>query len=108
MNNTPAWLRKYWDEHPVKRCDRAKDGGCDGRLTKEHAWIYAGKQIQEVWAVIDLCWHHHLGTGLNKNKNQLISLRKATEEDLAKYPKKDWNFERRRLEYIEKLEKQEL
>lgn len=99
MNNTPAWLRKYWDEHPAKQCERWKEGNCSGRLTKEHAWIYKSRQIQEVWACIDLCWYHHLGEGLDKRKNQLISLNKATDEDLLKYPRKDWVGERRKLEY---------
>lgn len=97
MNNTPAWLREYWNKNPAKKCERSETGMCSGRLTKEHAWIYAGRQIQEIWAVIDLCWYHHLGEGLDKQENQRISLRKATEEDLSKYPKKDWNYERKWL-----------
>lgn len=97
MNNTPSWLRKYWDEHPVKKCDRSEEGDCSGRLTKEHAWIYAGKQIQEVWAVADICWYHHLGEGMDKNEHQRITLLRATDEDLAKYPKKDWAYEKRKL-----------
>lgn len=72
------------------KCARAKEGGCDGRITWEHAFIYAGKQINEKWAIIPLCRYHHLGDGLDKRKNQLIALQRATPEDLAKYPKTDW------------------
>lgn len=90
MNNTPQWIKAYWDKNPAKYCERVSEGVCSGRLTKEHAFIYAGKQIQELWAVIDLCWYHHLGAGMNKNINEKIALSKATDEDLAKYPKKDW------------------
>jgi len=75
---------------PKPQCARIKDGGCGGRMTKEHALIYAGKQIQEEWAIIDLCWNHHLGKNLDKRKNEWLALQKATDEDLAKYPKKDW------------------
>ena len=78
-------------------CARIMDGGCSGRITFEHAFIYAGQQIQEVWAIIPLCWWHHLGAGLDKRKNQLISLLRATAADLAKYPNKNWTEELRRL-----------
>lgn len=72
------------------KCARAKEGGCDGRITWEHAYVYAGKQINEKWAIVPLCWYHHLGAGLDKRKNQLLALQRATPEDLAKYPKMDW------------------
>lgn len=107
MNNTPKWLRDYWDKNPATKCERWKEGTCKGRLTKEHAWIYGGKQIQEIWACLDLCWEHHLGEGLNKKLNQLIALNRATPQDLAKYPNRDWVKERRRLEYDLKQELKE-
>lgn len=77
----------------------AREGSdCKGRITWEHAWIYAGRQINEKWAIIPLCVFHHLGLGLNKKMNQALSLERATEEDLSKYPKKDWDNERLWLE----------
>lgn len=80
----------------MKRCAR-RNGECDGRITWEHAWQYGGQQINEPWAIIPLCVYHHLGEGLDKHENQRISLRRATPEDLAKYPKKDWEYEKRYL-----------
>lgn len=93
MNNMPPNLRKELSKDPYYlRCAReGKD--CSGRVTWEHAWIYGGKQIQEKWAIIPLCWFHHLGAGMVKWINQLLSLIRATPEDLAKYPKKDWKQE---------------
>ena len=35
------------------RCARS-NGSCEGRITWEHAFIYAGKQIQEKWSIIPL------------------------------------------------------
>lgn len=81
-----------------KTCAR-KGSDCQGRITWEHSWLYAGQQINEKWAIIPLCVYHHLGEGLNKPLNQLIALDRATPEDLAKYPNKDWSAERRKLEY---------
>lgn len=73
-----------------QRCARFKEGTCDGRITWEHCWIYGGRQINEVWAIIPLCWYHHLGKGLDKQKNRYLSLKRASVQDLLKYPKKAW------------------
>ena|SRR3990167_1382995 len=90
MNNTPQKLKKHWQENPAIRCERWQEGNCSGRLTKEHCFIYAGKQIQEDWAIIDLCWFHHLGEGMNKQINEFISIMRATPKDFEKFPRKDW------------------
>lgn len=69
---------------------------CRGRLTLEHAFIHAGKQINEKWAIIAICaWSHDVdqyqdGGNLDKEKNQYIALVRATVEELEKYPKTDW------------------
>lgn len=34
-------------------------GECQGRITREHALIFAGKKIQERWAIIPACAAHH-------------------------------------------------
>ncbi len=76
-------------------CSRA-NAECQGRITWEHVWIYAGKQVNEIWAIIPLCEYHHSvnwhqdGHGLNKKINEAISLARATVEDLKKYPTKTW------------------
>lgn len=70
----------------------------------EHSWIYAGKQINELWAFTPL--RRDLNTSHPpvevKQRCQLISLRRATKSELMKYPKKDWEQERRFLESEEK------
>lgn len=80
-----------------KRCAR-QNCECNGRITLEHAFIYAGRQINEKWAIIPLCWYHHLGTGLVKDINQWIALSRATPEELAKYPRGGWE---QKLKYLE-------
>ncbi len=83
-----------------KLCARFSDGGCRGRVTWEHCWIYGGKQINEKWAIIPLCWRHHLGDLLDKNKNRWLSIRRATLTDLQKYPRMAWEQIRKRLNKI--------
>ena len=67
-----------------------KGRDCSGRITWEHAFIYKN-QIQEEWAIIPLCWRHHLGDLLDKELNHYIALKRADLDDLCKrMPKKDW------------------
>ncbi len=73
-------------------CARANDE-CIGRITWEHTLIFAGKQIDEVWAIIKLCEFHHdvnfqQGNGdLNKEINVWIALNRATDTELLMYSK---------------------
>lgn len=75
------------------KCARIKDGGCMGRLTMEHALIFAGKQVDEPFAIIPLCEFHHAvnrfqdGGDLQKEKNIWIALNRATDQELEKISK---------------------
>jgi len=102
MNNTPQWLKERWSNEHEPVCAR-KGSDCSGRNTKEHALIYQGRQVQDYFAVIDLCWYHHLGKGLNKEYNRYLALMRATDEDLDKYPKSD--FKQMKKYLIEKYGK---
>lgn len=90
MNNIPPKLRQQLADDPWMHYCARQSYECDGRITWEHAFIHAGKQIQERWAIIPLCWRHHLGDLLDKELNQAIALANATDEDLAKYPRTNW------------------
>ena len=92
MNKVPQKLRNKWREEDwrgvVRECARAEEGNCAGRLTKEHAIIYAGKQLQEEWSILDICEFHHGVNNfqdrgnLNKEKHIWIALNRAPEERL--------------------------
>lgn len=97
MRRIPDKLKRELKDDPYyKTCARFKEKTCKGRITFEHAFIYAGRQINEKWAIIPLCEYHHAvglyqdNGDLNKELNQMLALRRATDEDLLKYPKKDW------------------
>lgn len=89
-----------------KHCARADEFECSGRVTWEHALIYASKQMNEPFAIIPLCAYHHAvdkyqdGGDLNKLKNSWIAISRMTDEDKARYPRFDWNA---RLYYLEKV-----
>ena len=98
MNNMPPKLRKEMSEDPFySKCLRCKEGECGGRITWEHCWTYKKRQIQEKWAIIPLCWWHHLGAGLNKNMNRWFSINRMTEADEKKYNRKNWKTDRKYL-----------
>lgn len=83
-------------EHPA--------GPCDGRVTREHAVIVAGRKVQERWAIIPCCAKHHAvdsfqdaGT-LRKDMNIWVALNRATDDELLAVSKAvDYIRERARL-----------
>lgn len=73
-----------------KKCCRPDKENCSGRITVEHAIMYAGKRINDYWALLPLCWEHHLGQKLDKAWNIKTAMARATEEDRKKYPRLKW------------------
>lgn len=92
MNNVPQHLKEKWNGEKTKCC-RIDEDNCKGRLTKDHTIIYAGKQVQEDWAIVDVCEYHHgvnkyQDTGdLNREKHTWVALNKATDDELIKISK---------------------
>lgn len=93
------------DEY-YKTCARKNDktSYCGGRITIEHALIYAGRQLDELYALVPLCARHHAvdkyqdGGDLCKDKNVYLALIRATDEELRAISKaKDYIRERKRL-----------
>lgn len=100
-------IRRVIDTDPYyKRCARWRDGGCSYHITMEHALIYAGRQVNEVWAIIPLCTYHHAvneyqdGGDLQKRKNVWIALNRASDQDLDKYSRANYKTEREKLNLI--------
>ena len=71
--------------------------GCTGKPEWEHAFIYRNRRVNEAWAIIPVCTYHHRGAGLDKDYNRYRALIRATDADLAKYPKVDW---KQKLKYL--------
>ena len=87
MRPIPLKLRARIAADPwMKTCVR-RGPDCDGRITWEHCLLYGGKRINEPFAIIPLCCRHHLGDKLDKQFNQWVALRRATDADLDKYSK---------------------
>lgn len=67
---------------------------CYGRVEWEHAYLYAGKRINEPWAIVPCCTSHNRGSGIVKEYNRYRAIIRADISDLAKrYPKFNWQQE---------------
>lgn len=69
------------------------DTPCEGRIQFHHVWDYARRQINEKWAILPACEHHHDQVKRNrkvKENFERVSLKLAKDWELEKYPKKDW------------------
>ena len=79
----------------MKRCaiEHLAEDLCEGRTEFHHVWIYAGRQVDEPWAILGGCSHHHGMVSKSRRVKQafeLVSLERATPADLAKYPRAEW------------------
>lgn len=89
VNNVPQKIKNKWNSNtePIY-CLRRDEGDCQGRLTKEHAIIFKGRQLQEDWAILDICEYHHGvnrfqdGGKMNKEKHVWFALNRATDTEL--------------------------
>ena len=74
-------------------CSLLSLGGCGGGITFEHALIFAGRQIDEAWAIIKLCEKHHGvnmyqdNTAVDKERSVWVAVNKATDSELLEYSK---------------------
>jgi len=82
-----------------------KDVNCSHKIEWHHHFQYAGKQIQEEWAIISLCSYHHR---IVRNKeisnrvewvalNRLFSNEEWLKEAKKKYSKAILNWKQRVL-----------
>lgn len=98
MRKIPIKIRNAIAES--KKNVRCAICGDKNNVEWHHVWIYAGRQINEHWAIVGACKNHHDRVNVEieiKEQFERISLLQATDEDLAKYPKKDWSQIKRYL-----------
>jgi len=88
--------------HELEGLDRMKRCARCGAQPVEwhHALIYRRRQVQEVFAIVALCHSHHVGKGKDDAHARYIALSQATQEDLNKYPKANWEQE---LNYLKTI-----
>lgn len=96
MRAIPKKLRNEMAADPFySKCSREGLLGhtCDGRITWEHVFIFSGRQVNKIWAIIPLCEkghsvdHYQDGGDLDKHINEWIALNRATVEELVEVSK---------------------
>ena len=100
MNPINNDLRKeISDDSYYKTC--CITGKQNVKIDWHHVWIYAGKQINEKWAIMPIWEMKHSPMGDNDSVHrcketrelvQYLSLKRATDDDLEKYPNKNWKL----------------
>lgn len=107
MRPLTAKAKKAIETDPFYRtCALSEHGGCAGRITIEHAIIYAGRQLDELWSLIPLCARHHnvdqyqdLGT-YNRELSEWVATQRATKQELQAISKAiNWEHRRDYLEH---------
>lgn len=96
----PKKMREEMDAqdyyHQCARNQALNDHVCEpdpvtGRLIEwEHALIFGSKKVNEIWAIVPICWLVHRGGEMVKEINEWLALNRATDEDFAKYPRNSW------------------
>ena len=100
MRAIPENMKREILANPFYKVCCLKDEDCKGRIEWHHNFIYAGRQVNEIWAILPLCVFHH---GLEKwkqigDKLDFIMMTRMTEQDEEKYPRFNWRQLQRYLE----------
>jgi len=62
-------------------------GGCGGRIEWHHVFIYAGRQLNEKWAIVPACHDHHAKAEPLREHFEHIALNRATTQELLQISK---------------------
>jgi hypothetical protein len=84
-------------ERCIFRLPGAPATPCAGRIEWEHAVVYAGRQVNETWAIVPCCTAHHRGRFLRKRFNLYVAILRADPARLARYPRTPWERDRHGL-----------
>lgn len=94
MRSIPPKMRQEMSNDPFYERCALLGPECGGRIEWHHCWIYgSGGQINHPWAIVPACHNHHEMVKKDKEIKEafeLISLDRASYEDLLPYPRKDW------------------
>jgi hypothetical protein len=86
MRPIPKQLRDEMADDPFyKQC--CLGDNCYGKIEFHHNLIYAGRQVNEKWAILPLCKFHHDNIAWVRRRVDHIMLNRATDGELRAYSK---------------------
>jgi hypothetical protein len=80
MRPIPKKLRNEMNADPYYKVCCMNNRDCEGRLEWHHTIIHSGRQLNEKWAIVPACKHHHDN---DEEQLQLLALNRATIEELS-------------------------
>jgi len=98
MRPIPIKLRMQLMDNPSMNECVLRDEHCHGSIQWDHALTYAGKQVNEAWAIIPVCEAHH--GAQHQRKREWLALSRAIKKELKHYPKIKYKQRMQSLEYI--------
>ena len=89
MRPIPTKLRKQLAADPFMRCCVYTQSTQD--VSWEHCWLYGNRQINERWAIVPLKRDLNVNMSADvKEYCRWVSINRATDEELKKYPRTNW------------------
>lgn len=93
-SSIPPAIREFLSDDPfMKECIVSHD--CEGRIHFDHAFTYAGRRVNALWAILPLCRKHNMGVTSHVEALRRMNLRAriahfSAERDFKiRYPKSD-------------------
>jgi hypothetical protein len=88
----PSQMRERLSSDPFMQICILAPPECEGRNEWNHAFTYAGKRKNELWAILPMCHKHHKEESryryvIEQYLRRRIIYFRATEEFWRKYPK---------------------
>lgn len=83
MRQIPKQLKEEMaNDKYYEKCCLSHLGGCIGRIEWHHSIIYAGKQLNEKFAILPACKYHHTNVSTFNDNFLHIALQRATDDEL--------------------------
>jgi len=102
MRKIPLNIRKQISEDNFYRTCCVADEICFGKIEIHHNMIYAGKQVDDLFALLPVCLYHHerekcreIGDKLDK-----VMISRMTIEDEKKFDRINWLVKKQYLDNI--------
>jgi len=101
MRPIPPGLKRQLNDDPFMAVCIYDNALCEGRVEWDHVFIWAGRQVNEWFAILPVCYYHHRGGGMDRKYTEYVALSRVDDVQLfeiqKKYPRADWIGLKKRL-----------
>lgn len=92
VRGIPAELRQALADDPYMHQCCIGDTNCAGKIDFHHNLIYAGRRVNEPFAILPVCSFHHAKADTREVREKLnwAMVNRMSEADIAKYSRFNW------------------